>query len=90
MPARFWDRTGPLVRRNQAHSQSVTHQARHIVQIQTFHQFHAMILHSFWADLENVANLLGILTFCNQLKNLALPSCQLINREGWTWNCLSR
>ena len=50
------------------------------MQVQSGHQFHAMILDRLGADFEDVRDLLGVLTFRDELENLALADCQLVER----------
>ena len=50
------------------------------MQIQAGHQLHAMVFNGLGADVEKVGDLLRILAFGDELKNLALATRQLFER----------
>ena len=50
------------------------------MQVEAGHQFHAVVFDGLWTHLQDLGDLLGVLAFRDESKNLALPICQLIRR----------
>ena len=48
--------------------------------LQAVHQLHAMVFDGLGADLQDLADLFGILAFGDELENFALPARQVFER----------